>query len=258
MLQLTAVLLDCTLMPDPMPSEIEPRLRTALERYAAMDVAGELVRVTNFAVRFGLTSDEGSGDEWPLILARIKAADIIVFGVPTRFGVGASVARMVIDRLEGTIDESNEVGQNPLYNKVFGVVRNQESAGDTLAADMSRLGCTVVPNADADNEHTTKLMALNTVHLARLLKTQQFPAPVSPLDEGNGPNPLPHKLFGDLATGTEDLDPSAVEADRLSAEEGRLLERRRLLDLTWREKGLPEKRAPRPPLDPTTGDFPQS
>ena len=38
------------------------------------------------------------------------------------FGVRCSVAQMVIERLDGTYNSTNDVGQYPMYNKVGGVV----------------------------------------------------------------------------------------------------------------------------------------
>jgi multimeric flavodoxin WrbA len=62
------------------------------------------------------------GHEGPLILDKIKKADIIVIATSIWFGVRSSIAQLVIERLDGTYSERNERGQYPLYNKVAGVV----------------------------------------------------------------------------------------------------------------------------------------
>jgi multimeric flavodoxin WrbA len=257
--QLTAVLLDCTLKPSPAVSDTEALMRKVVEWYDRFRVTSEIVRVIDYAVKFGISSDEGGGDEWPLILAKVKAADIFVMGIPIRYGVRSSVAQMVIERLDGTYAERNEVGPHPLYNKVGGVVvtGNEDGAHSCAATtlfDLSHLGCTIPPNADVFTESAAGRMAHNTVHFARLLKADPIPAERNTFDKeanhAEEPNPLSRKLFGGLPATAGDMDPGAVEAERRAAEEGRLLERRRLLDLTWREKGLPEKRKPRPPIDP--------
>jgi multimeric flavodoxin WrbA len=64
-------------------------------------------------VPFGVSSYEGQGDEWPLILDKIKAADIVVMGMPIWFGLLSSVAQMVVERLDGTYNERNALGQDP-------------------------------------------------------------------------------------------------------------------------------------------------
>ncbi len=44
----------------------------------------------------------------------MKAADILLIGMSIWFGVRSSVCQMVIERLDGTYNERNELGQYPL------------------------------------------------------------------------------------------------------------------------------------------------
>ena len=106
-----------------------------IEHYDALGVTSESVRVVDHDVRFGISNDEGDGDEWPRILEKILAADIIVIGTPIWFGVRGSVAQLVIERLDGTYGDTNAVGQFPLYNKVGGVVvtGNEDGAHDAAS-----------------------------------------------------------------------------------------------------------------------------
>jgi multimeric flavodoxin WrbA len=113
-----AVFLNCTLKKSPSVSNTEALCRQVIGWFDRMDVESEVIRVVDYNVRFGVTSDEGDGDEWPLILEKIKASDIIVMAAPIWFGVRSSVCQLVIERLDGTYAERNEVGQYPLYNKV--------------------------------------------------------------------------------------------------------------------------------------------
>jgi multimeric flavodoxin WrbA len=150
---LKAIMLNCTLKYSPELSNTEALMRKVMEWWHRMDVETEVVRVTDYHVRFGVTSDEGDGDEWPQILEKIKAADIICIGTPIWFGVRGSVAQLVIERLDGTYAERNEVGQYPLYNKVGCVVvtGNEDgahAAAETTLFNLSHLGCTIPPNAD--------------------------------------------------------------------------------------------------------------
>jgi multimeric flavodoxin WrbA len=153
-------------------------------------------------------SDEGEGDEWPAILARVKACDILVIGTPIWFGVRSSVAQMVIERLDGTYVEGDpETGQFPLYNKVAGVIvtGNEDGAHDAAATtlfNLSHLGCTVPPNSDCywvgdagpgpsyleagGDKHlytnkTARFLANNLTYMARLLKTNPIPTSLSSL-----------------------------------------------------------------------------
>jgi multimeric flavodoxin WrbA len=56
-------------------------------------------------------------------------------GVSIWFRVRSSVCQMVIERLDGTYNERNEVGQYPLYNKVAGVVVTGNEDGAHASAE---------------------------------------------------------------------------------------------------------------------------
>lgn len=209
MAELKALFLNCTLKYSPEVSNTEALIGKVIEWFDRLDVESEVVRVVDYHVRFGVTSDEGEGDEWPIILDKVKAADILVIGTPIWFGVRGSVAQMVIERLDGTYNERNEVGQYPLYNKVGGVVvtGNEDgahAAAETTLFNLSHLGCTIPPNADTywvgeagpgpsyieagGEDHpytkrTTRWMAHNLVHLARMLKANPIPAEGNTFDE---------------------------------------------------------------------------
>jgi multimeric flavodoxin WrbA len=207
--QLQAVFLNCTLKSSPEVSNTEALCRQVIRWFDEMDVSSEIVRVVDYNVKFGVTSDEGAGDEWPQILEKVKAADIIVMAAPIWFGVRSSVCQMVIERLDGTYAERNEVGQYPLYNKVAGCVitGNEDGAHDVAANtlfNMTHLGCTIPPNVDtywvgdagpgpsyieaggenhSYTQRTSRWTAHNLVHMARLLKEHPIPAEGNTFDE---------------------------------------------------------------------------
>jgi multimeric flavodoxin WrbA len=197
---LKAVFLNCTLKRSPDVSNTEALARKVVEWFDSMDVESEIIRIVDYRVPTGVSSDEGDGDEWPRILERIKEADILVIATPIWFGHRSSVAQLVIERLDGTYNERNEVGQYPLYNKVGGVVVTGNEDGAHAAAEstlfnLSHLGCTIPPNSDtywvgdagpgpsyleaggnhAYTQRTTRWMAHNLVHVARMLKASPIP-----------------------------------------------------------------------------------
>jgi multimeric flavodoxin WrbA len=208
-MSLRAVMLNCTLKRSPEVSNTEALMRRVKDWWDTMVVETEIVRVVDFDVRFGVRSDEGDGDQWPRILEKVQAADILCIGTPIWFGVRGSVAQMVIERLDGTYQERNEAGQYPLYNKVGCVVvtGNEDgahAAAETTLFNLSHLGCTIPPNADtywvgdagpgpsyieAEGEHheytkrTTRWMAHNAVHMARMLKASPIPAEGNTFDD---------------------------------------------------------------------------
>ena len=79
---LSAVALACTLKPSPSESSSVLIGQQLLDEMATHGVAGELVRVVDHDVRFGVSLDEGDGDAWPEIRSKIIAADILVVVTP--------------------------------------------------------------------------------------------------------------------------------------------------------------------------------
>jgi multimeric flavodoxin WrbA len=200
-MHLKAVLLNCTLKKSPAVSNTQALMDIVIETLEGLDVGCESIRIVDHNIPFGVSSDEGPGDEWPPILEKIVAADILIIGMPIWFGVRSSVAQLVIERLDGTYNSTNEVGQYPLYNTVAGVVvtGNEDGAHDCSATTLfkqSHHGSTIPPNADtywvgeagpgpsfieangADHPYTRKTagwMAHNVVHFARMLKENPIP-----------------------------------------------------------------------------------
>lgn len=152
---LKALFLNCTLKSSPEISNTRALIDKAVTLFKELGVESEVVRVVDYKVKFGVSSDEGEGDEWPLILEKVKACDILVIGSPIWFGVRSSVVQLVIERLDGTYEESDpETGQFPLYGKVGGVViTGNEDGAHNVAANtlfnLTHLGCTVPPNVDS-------------------------------------------------------------------------------------------------------------
>jgi len=207
--KLRALLLNCTLKSSPERSNTEALMMKVVEHLDEQRVDSEIIRVVDHTIPFGVTSDEGNGDEWPGILRMLKAADILIVGTPIWFGVRSSVAQLVIERLDGTYVETNEHDQYPMYNKVAGVVvtGNEDGAHDAAATtlfNLSHLGFTIPPNADTywvgsagpgpsyideGQDHpytqkTTQWMAHNVVHMARILKDNPIPPDGNTVSEG--------------------------------------------------------------------------
>src|SRR5207244_3118918 len=209
---LKALLLNCTLKKSPAESNTQALMDHVIEILEGLDVECETVRVVDHNIPFGVSSDEGEGDDWPAILEKILAADILIIGTPIWFGVRGSVAQLVIERLDGTYNTTNDAGQYPLYNTVGGVVvtGNEDGAHDAAATtlfNLTHLGCLVPPNADCywvgdsgpgpsfieangwDSKYTQKTagwMAHNVVHAARMLKEHPIP-PEGNTVPGKGP-----------------------------------------------------------------------
>lgn|SRR5690625_1228519 len=198
---LRALFLNTTLKYGDEKSNTEALADEVFDIYRENGVETESVRITDYNVPFGISDDLGGGDEFPQILKKVEAADIVIIGTPIWLGEKSSVAKLLIERLYGSTSLTNDKGQSIFYNKVGGVVVTGNEDGGKAAAksilySMAHNGFTIPPNVDTywvgdagpgpsymeagtDNEFTkshVKMLAWNTRHLARLFKKHPIPA----------------------------------------------------------------------------------
>ena len=197
---LKALALVCSLKTSPDTSSSELLAGQVLAELGAHGVSGESLRVADHDVRPGVRADMGDGDEWPQILEKVKEADILVFATPTWLGHMSSVAQRVLERLDAQLSDVDAAGRPAMFGKVavVAVVGNEDGAHKIVADSYQGLndigftipaqGCTYW-NAEAMNpreysaltetpravESTVKTLAVNSVHLARLLR-DPYPA----------------------------------------------------------------------------------
>ena len=204
MTALRALVLSCTLKKYPAESSSVLLGTQVLDALGALDdhaVSGELVRVVDHDVRFGVSTDEGDGDEWPAIREKIMAADILVLATPIWMGQPSSVCKMALERLDAELSETDDEGRMSTYGKVavVAVVGNEDGAHHTSAELFQALNDTgfsipaggvtywvgeamqTVDYNDHDEKpektaETTKTVATNAAHLAALLKGANYPA----------------------------------------------------------------------------------
>jgi multimeric flavodoxin WrbA len=202
--ELRAVVLCCTLKTAPEPSSSEQLGREVLDALAGHDVKGELVRVADASVKFGVTTDEGDGDGWPAIRAKILDAQVLIIATPIWMGQPSSVCKMVLERLDAELSEKDDQGRLLTYGKVAGVavVGNEDGAHHTTAEVFQALndvGFTVAAGGSAywvgeamrkldykdaaSKKDTTgvatEALAANATHLTKLLAAHPYPAATS-------------------------------------------------------------------------------
>lgn len=85
------------------------------------DVDSEIIRLRDYDIQPG-TKTEIDDDDWPKILDKMFAADIIVFATPVWWGIQSSLIQRVIERLDELNDELLETGKSKFANKVGGIV----------------------------------------------------------------------------------------------------------------------------------------
>ena len=198
---LRSLVLVCTLKKGGEDSSSELIGTQVLDRLAAYGAPGEVVRVVDHDVRFGVTTDEGDGDEWPTIREKMLAADVLVVATPIWLGQPSSVCKMVLERLDAEIGETDDEGRMLTFGKVaaVAVVGNEDGAHHVVAECLQALndtGFSVAANGSTywvgeamqgvdyqDHDQTPEqtagtndTAAKNSVHLARLLKAAPYPA----------------------------------------------------------------------------------
>lgn len=153
-----ALFINCTLKRAPKFSNTEALAGKAADQLQALGFETEIIRLNDFNVLTGNSSDEGDGDEWPQVLEKIKACQIFVIATPIWMGHLASTAQKVIERLDAVFrDETlidEKTGQFMPYNKVAGcLVTGNEDGAHSCAAQvlwsLQEVGFTIPPNVNA-------------------------------------------------------------------------------------------------------------
>jgi multimeric flavodoxin WrbA len=200
-MMLTAVAFNCTLKPSPDPSSCGRLLSLFVDELANAGVACEIVRVADYDVKPGVSSDEGEGDDWPGLREKIVRADIFVLGTPIWLGHPSSICQRVLERCDAMLSEEDDKGRMIAYDKVAlsAVVGNEDGAhhvnaevyqgladvGFTIPASGSAYwigeayGSVDFNDLPAPPEQTASAIQTavrQAVHLATVLKQSPYPA----------------------------------------------------------------------------------
>ncbi|MET9348448.1 flavodoxin family protein [Streptomyces termitum] len=195
-----ALALVCTLTPSPAPSSSQLLAERTLAALAEHGVTGMTLRIADHDVRPGVATDMGDGDDWPGIRAAMLEADILLLATPIWLGHPSSLAQRVLERLDAELSETDDEGRMLTYGKVAAVcVVGNEDGAHKVTADLYQglgdVGFTLPANGvtywvgeamqgtdyqDLDEppeatEGTTRTLARNAAHLARLLRTAPYP-----------------------------------------------------------------------------------
>ena len=199
-----ALVLNCTLKPSPETSNTEALARVVMAELEKGGADTELVRLVALNIKPGVKSDEGEGDDWPSVRARILAADILIMATPTWLGQHSSVCMRALEPLDAILSDTRDDGRPVAYGKVAGVVitGNEDGAHHIVATVCQALidvGFTIPgqswtywhlgpgpgPNyTDTDQAHewsdrTGRNAARNLLALARALNPDTYPVPES-------------------------------------------------------------------------------
>ncbi len=199
---LRAIFLNCTLKRSPEMSHTEGLIDISKTIMEKNGIAVELLRPVDHRIAFGVWPDMKERgwpvDEWPEILEKVMASDILVIGSSIWLGEKTSVCTQVVERLYAASHLLNEAGQYAYYGRVGGclITGNEDGAKHcamNILYSLQHLGYVVPPQADADwlgeagpgpsyldpgsggpeNDFTnrnTTFMTWNLMHMARMLK----------------------------------------------------------------------------------------
>ena len=155
---LSALFLNCTLKRSPEQSHTEGLIRISRAIMERNGVDVELLRPVDFTIAAGVYPDMREHgwerDDWPRILEKVLAADILVLGTSIWLGEKTSVATRVVERLYSASHHLNAHGQYSYYGRVGGclVTGNEDGAKHcamNILYSLQHLGYVIPPQADA-------------------------------------------------------------------------------------------------------------
>jgi multimeric flavodoxin WrbA len=199
-----AVVISCTLRPNPSPSNTEALAEVVLDELRERGVEVEVIRAADLNILPGVETDVGPGDAWPQVHQKLLAAEILIMASPTWIGHPSSIAQRVLERMDAMLSETDDAGRPVAYNRVAGVVvtGNEDGAHHVIseiAGALGDIGYTIPGQAwtywhlgpgpgpnylDDDKGHdwaasTGKAMAANLVGVAEALAAKPLSAPPS-------------------------------------------------------------------------------
>src|SRR5215475_2781811 len=178
------------------------------EMRALAPITVSTVRLSDVALPVGLNFREAAEDDWPDLVTKIKAADIVLFCTPIWWGGRSSLMQRVIERLDALDEEYSATGRSVIQGKVAGIVITGSEDGalsvmGTIMMVLTWMGFTLPPEcaaywvgevgqpvaedkakrlANDATTHMAKNLARNLVFYAQLLRTN----PLIPKKEAFG------------------------------------------------------------------------
>ena len=198
---LHAVAFNCTLKGSrgKEKSSTEVLLQQLIEALESHGVTSEIIRAVDHNILPGVEHDEGRGDDWPKLLKRLLAADIVILGTPIWLGQSCSVAKRMLERMDAFIYDLDEKGRMKSFGKValVAVVGNEDGAhhvsaemfqalndcGFSLPASgmtywvgeaMNKKDYKQLWKTPKEVAGATAMAAANAVHLATLLRRDPY------------------------------------------------------------------------------------
>src|SRR5262245_49986000 len=194
---LNVLALNASLKHEPEVSNTGELAALVLDEIRALaTMTSQMVRLSDATLPVGLGFREADVDDWPDLVTKIKAADIVLFCTPIWWGGRSSLMQRLIERLDALDEEYSATGRSAIKGKVAGIVITGSEDGalsvmGSIMMVLSFMGFTLPPECTAywvgevgqptsqDREkrlrnmatkHMAKGLAQNLVYHARLLK----------------------------------------------------------------------------------------
>jgi multimeric flavodoxin WrbA len=120
---LNILVLNASLKHEPTLSNTGELAALVLDEIRALaPINASTVRLSDAALPVGLGFREGPDDDWPDLVTKVKAADIVLFCTPIWWGGRSSLMQRVIERLDALDEEYSATGRSAIKGKVAGIV----------------------------------------------------------------------------------------------------------------------------------------
>jgi multimeric flavodoxin WrbA len=199
-----AVVLNCTLKTSPEPSSTQALADVVIAELKKGGAEVETIRLVDLNIKPGVSADEGEGDDWPSVDARLKAAQIVIFATPTWLGQMSSVALRALERMDAWFGETDDAGRPVAFGKVAGIVitGNEDGAHHivaTISQGLIDMGFTIPAQSwtywhlgpgpgpdyvetDQGHDYSDRVgrnAARNILALAKVITPETYPVPES-------------------------------------------------------------------------------
>jgi multimeric flavodoxin WrbA len=195
---LNVLALNASLKHEPTLSNTGELASLVLEEMRALaQISDDVVRLSDAMLPVGLGFREAASDDWPNLVTKVKAADIVLFCTPIWWGGRSSLMQRVIERLDALDEEYSATGRSAIKGKVAGIVITGSEDGalsvmGSIMMVLTWMGFTLPPECaaywvgevgqptseDRDRRlknmatmHMAKNLAQNLIFYARLLKS---------------------------------------------------------------------------------------
>lgn len=199
-----AVVLNCTLKASPQASSTQALADVVIAQLTKGGAEVETIRLVDLNIKPGVSADEGEGDDWPSVDAKLKAAQIVVFATPTWLGQMSSVALRALERMDAWFGETDDAGRPVAFGKVAGIVitGNEDGAHHivaTISQGLIDMGFTIPAQSwtywhlgpgpgpdynetDQGHDYSDRVgrnAARNMLALAKVITPETYPVPES-------------------------------------------------------------------------------